>query len=141
MLDSKLHAGYTLYLSCDKEKNVVGGYLKKSVNGLMSESLFGNEKLLVSSFSNVMSCLKNGNILQMYADGFNVVTMLGRKIYEGPYGENECLDNILLINNSGVFACLIELDDFLKRNKDKPIVYRKAYRLYGNDRYLLEGNL
>ena len=31
MLDSKLHAGYTLYLSCDKEKNVVGGYLKKSV--------------------------------------------------------------------------------------------------------------
>ena len=88
-----------------------------------------------------MSFLNAGNTLQIYSDGFNVVTMLGRKIYEGPYGENECLDNILLINNSGVFACLIELDDFLERNKDKPIVYRKAYRLYGNDRYLLEGNL
>ena len=31
MLDSKLHDGYTLYLSCDKEKNIVGGYLKKLI--------------------------------------------------------------------------------------------------------------
>lgn len=141
MLDSKLHAGYTLYLSCDKEKNVVGGYLKRIGDGLVSKSLIGNEELIINSFSNVMSCLENGNILQMYADGFSIVSMLGRKIYEGPYGENECLDNILLINNSGVFACLTELDDFLERNKDKPIVYRKAYRLYGNDKYLLEEKL
>ena len=29
----------------------------------------------------------------------------------------------------------------LENIKEKPIVYRKAYRLYGNDKYLLEENL
>ena len=141
MLDSKLHYGYTLYLSCDKEKNIVGGYLKKTNSGLLYDSLIGNEELLVNSFSNVMSSLEDGYTLQMYSDGFSIISMLGRKIFEGPYGEDECLDNILLVNNSGFLVSLIELDRVLENIKEKPIVYRKAYRLYGNDRYLLEGNL
>lgn len=141
MLDSKLHDGYTLYLSCDKEKNIVGGYLKRTNSGLLSDSLIGNEELLVNSFSNVMSSLEEGNTLQMYSDGFSIISMLGRKIFEGPYGEDEYLDNILLVNNSGFLVSLIELDRVLENIKEKSIVYRKAYRLYGNDKYLLEENL
>ena len=141
MLDSKFHSGYTLYLSCDQKKNIIGGYLKRIRDGLVSDSLSGSEELLINSFSNVVSSLESGNTLQMYADGFSIVSMLGRKTFDGPYGENECLENILLVNNSGFLSCLIELDSILERSKEKPIVYKKAYRLYGNDKYLLEENL
>lgn len=141
MLDNKLHSGYTLYLSCDQKKNIVGGYLKRIRDGLVTDSLSGNEELLVNRFSNVMSSLEEGNTLQMYANGFSIVLMLGRKIFEGPYGEDECLENILLVNNSGFLSCLIELDSVLEKSKEKSFVYRKAYRLYGNDKYILEEKL
>ena len=88
-----------------------------------------------------MSSLEDGNTLQMYSDGFSIISMFGRKIFEGPYGEDECLDNILLVNNSGFLVILIEIDRVLENIKERPIVYRKAYRLYGNDKYLLEDNL
>lgn len=136
-MDEKLHLGYTLYLSCDGEKNVKGGYLKKMENGLCPSPLIGSEIALVSSFSNVLASLEEGNTLQIYCSGSGMTTaMLGCATFEGPYGESECLDQTILAYHSGSISTLMELDTILGNREKKSVEYKKAYRLYGSDKYL-----
>ncbi len=136
-MDEKLNCGYTLYLSCDLEKNIRGGYLKKTENGLCPSPLIGNEEILIGNFSNILASLESGNTLQMYCSGSGMTTaMLGVITFEGPYGEDECLEQTLLAYHSGSISTLMELDTILGDSKNKPVEYRKAYRLYGSDKYL-----
>lgn len=136
-MDEKLQLGYTLYLSCDGENNIKGGYLKKIDAGLCPSPLLGSEIELVSNFSNVLSSLKEGNTLQIYCSGSGMTTaMLGCAMFEGAYGESECLDQTILAYHSGSISTLMELDAILGNKDKKTIEYRKAYRLYGSDRYM-----
>lgn len=136
-MDEKLKEGYTLYLSFDSEKNVKGGYLRRVEDGLWSCPLVGNEVVLVDNFPNILTSLEEGRTLQMYRSGYDMITaMLGRVTFEGPYGEIKCLDQAFLAYHSGSIPTLMELDAILEKNKENPMEYKKAYRLYGSDKYL-----
>lgn len=139
MLEERLLKGYTFYFSYDRKDNVRGGYLKKIDRGLCPLELDGDEEILIQQFSNVFNSLQQGKTLQMYRGDIShmFIAMLGDIIREGPYGENECFSDIVVgFHNSPVLA-IGEVEKILENSKEKVVVYKKAYRLYGNDKYMI----
>lgn len=134
---NQLNEGYTLYFGYDRDGKVQGGYLKKVDRYMQPSSLQGDEESFIEMFPHILDSLRNGKMLQMYyGDGpYMYTAMLGDKILEGPYGEDECLDQVVVANDFHAILTLRELDNILENSMERPVVYQKAYRLYGSDKY------
>lgn len=136
MLEEKLRDGYTLYYSFN-DGNLRGGYLKKTDRGLCPLTLGDDEKMLIGEFPNILESLANGNTLQICRSdiGYMFNVMLGKVTREGPYGENDCLYDVVTTYGVSPFSALNDVDNLLEKSNKKEIQYQKAYRLYGQDRY------
>jgi len=66
--------------------------------------------------------------------------MIGSRHYEGPYAEKEYLEVLSGVQDNSIIGVLTELDAQLSKSTEKENVktYRKAYKLYGSDKYKLE---
>lgn len=120
---NKLNNGYTLYFSYDRDENARAGYLKKTDYGMIPSALTGE-----AEFPYVLDLVKQGRTLQLCLSdvGFMFTAMLGNAILEGPYGEEECLDQTIVVSDSNIMLVL--------ENREH-VSYQKAYRLYGSDKY------
>lgn len=133
----QLNDGYTLYFGYDRDGKVQGGYLKKVDRYMQPNSLQGDEEAFIEMFPYVLDSLRNGKKLQMYY-GKGYTAMLGDEILEGPYGEEECLDQVVVAYESHAILTLKVLDNILKDSMMRPVVFQKAYRIYGSDKYQIK---
>lgn len=138
---NQLNEGYTLYFGYDRDGQMQGGYLKRVGRYMQPNSLQGDEEVFIEMFPHILDSLRNGKTLQMYyGDGSYMYTaMLGDKILEGPYGGDECLDQVVVANDFHAILTLKALDNVLKDSMERPIVFQKAYRFYGSDKYQING--
>ena len=127
--------GFTLILS-GEYGNISGGYLKATEDGVYPSCLEGNEIGFLSKyFSNVLDNIKDEKILQLYSVNNGIVGMLGERCYDKD-ADMEYLNVLETSFGIDVVSNLDELNKKLENKKDK--VYRKAYKLYGSDKYKLE---
>ena len=133
----QLNDGYTLYFGYDRDGKVQGGYLKKVDRYMQPNSLQGDEEAFIEMFPYVLDSLRNGKRLQMYY-GNGYTAMLGDEILEGPYGEEQCLDQVVVAYESHAILTLKVLDNILKDSMMRPVVFQKAYRIYGSDKYQIK---
>lgn len=127
--------GFTLILS-GEYGNISGGYLKATEDGVYPSCLEGNEIGFLSKyFSNVLDNIKDEKILQLYSVNNGIVGMLGERCYDKD-ADMEYLNVLETSFGIDVVSSLDELNKKLENKKDK--VYRKAYKLYGSDKYKLE---
>lgn len=135
-MEEMLFNGYTLYLSY-KNNDVVLGYLRSGKDGLEAISEGAGDTLL--GFPNILKNLQDGKLLQMYFGDIchRFTVMLGSDGYEGPYGEDKYLEDVLVTFDTSPILALLKLENVLSVNstKDEDKVLRKAYRLYGSDKY------
>lgn len=125
---NKLNNDYTLYFSYDRDENARAGYLKKTDYGMIPSALTGEEEPFIEEFPYVLDLVKQGRTLQFCLSdvGFMFTAMLGNAILEVPYGEEECLDQTIVVSDSNIMLVL--------ENREH-VSYQKAYRLYGSDKY------
>ena len=135
----QLNAGYTLYFGYDRDGKVQGGYLKMVDHYMQPNSLQGDEEDLIEMFPHILDSLRNGKTLQMYYSRDMYIAMLGDEILEGPYGEDKCLNQVVVANDFHAILTLKALDNVLKDSMERPIVFQKAYRFYGSDKYQING--
>ena len=140
-MEERLKEGFTLIMSGEYD-SISGGYLRKGENGIgmIPACLIGNEVKTLEAFPLVLETIKNRKILQLYSSGNDVVAMIGSRHYEGPYAEKEYLEVLNGVQDNSVIGVLTELDAQLSKSDKKENVktYRKAYKLYGSDKYKLE---
>lgn len=134
---NQLNDGYILYFGYDRDGKVQGGYLKKVGRYMQPNSLQGDEENFIEMFPYVLDSLRNGKKLQMYY-GNGYTAMLGDEILEGPYGEEQCLDQVVVAYESHAILTLKVLDNILKDSMMRPVVFQKAYRIYGSDKYQIK---
>ena len=134
---NQLNDGYILYFGYDRDGKVQGGYLKKVGRYMQPNSLQGDEENFIEMFPYVLDSLRNGKKLQMYY-GNGYTAMLGDEILEGPYGEEQCLDQVVVANDFHAILTLKALDNVLKDSMMRPVVFQKAYRIYGSDKYQIQ---
>ena len=135
-MEERLRDGYTFYYSLFNG-NDSGGYLKRTDFGLCGLELCGNEQVLLTNFPNVLQRLNSGNTLQMYfGDVCHMFTMMiGKENREGPYGEEASFSDVFLFYGTSPITVLEEADQILAKNTGQNKQLKKAYRLYGQDRY------
>ncbi len=140
-MEERLKEGFTLIMS-GEYGNISGGYLKRGNNGIgmIPACLIGDEEKALEDFPKVLETIRNSKILQLYSSGNDVVGMIGSRHYEGPYAEKEYLEVLNGAQDKSVIGVLTELDAQLSKSTEKENVktYRKAYKLYGSDKYKLE---
>ena len=140
-MEERLKEGFTLIMSGEYE-GISGGYLKRGNNGMgmIPASLIGDEEKALEAFPLVLETIKNRKILQLYSSGNDVVAMIGSRHYDGPYNESEYLEVKNFAKDDNLICVLSELNSQLSKNEEKENVktYRKAYKLYGSDKYKLE---
>ena len=134
MID-QINEGYTLYFGYDRDGKMQGGYLKRVGRYMQPNSLQGDEEDFIEMFPHILDSLRNGKTLQMYYSRDMYIAMLGEEILEGPYGEDKCLNQVVVANDFHAILTLRELDNILENSMERPVVYQKAYRLYGSDKY------
>ena len=120
--------------------SISGGYLRKGKDGMIPTCLIGNEVKILEEFPLVLETIKNRKILQLYSSGNDVVAMIGSRHYDGPYNESEYLEVKNFAKDDNLICVLSELNSQLSKNEEKEDAktYRKAYKLYGSDKYKLE---
>ena len=138
MID-QLNEGYTLYFGYDMDGKMQGGYLKSVDRYMQPNSLQGDEEAFIEMFPHILDSLRNGKTLQMYYSRNMYIAMLGEKILEGPYGEDKCLNQVVVANDFHAILTLKALDNVLKDSMERPIVFQKAYRFCGSDKYQING--
>ena len=138
MID-QLNEGYTLYFGYDRDGKMQGGYLKRVGRYMQPNSLQGDEEVFIEMFPHILDSLRNGKTLQMYYSRNMYIAMLGEKILEGPYGEDKCLNQVVVANDFHAILTLKALDNVLKDSMERPVVFQKAYRFYGSDKYQING--
>ena len=138
MID-QINEGYTLYFGYDRDGKMQGGYLKRVGRYMQPNSLQGDEEDLIEMFPHILDSLRNGKTLQMYYSRDMYIAMLGEEILEGPYGEDKCLNQVVVANDFHAILTLKALDNVLKDSMERPIVFQKAYRFYGSDKYQING--
>ncbi len=134
-MEESLKLGYALIISCGLKEGIQGGYMRKSKDGISFYPLTGEEETLIGNFSSVLNSLQEGLTLQVYycRNGMTTV-MLGKRTYDEGHG-CECLEESVLAYSKDLVSALMDLDSTLENSNEKPIEYRKAYRLFENDRY------
>lgn len=137
MID-QLNEGYTLYFGYDRDGKMQGGYLKSVGRYMQPNSLQGDEDDFIEMFPHILDSLRNGKTLQMYYSRDMYIAMLGEEILEGPYGEDKCLNQVVVANDFHAILTLKALDNVLKDSMERPIVFQKAYRFYGSDKYQIK---
>lgn len=137
MID-QINEGYTLYFGYDRDGQMQGGYLKRVGRYMQPNSLQGDEEAFIEMFPHILDSLRNGKTLQMYYSRNMYIAMLGEKILEGPYGEDKCLNQVVVANDFHAILTLKALDNVLKDSMERPIVFQKAYRFYGSDKYQIK---
>ena len=137
MID-QINEGYTLYFGYDRDGKMQGGYLKRVGRYMQPNSLQGDEEDFIEMFPHILDSLRNGKTLQMYYSRNMYIAMLGEKILEGPYGEDKCLNQVVVANDFHAILTLKALDNVLKDSMERPIVFQKAYRFYGSDKYQIK---
>ena len=138
MID-QINEGYTLYFGYDRDGKMQGGYLKRVGRYMQPNSLQGDEEDFIEMFPHILDSLRNGKTLQMYYSRNMYIAMLGEEILEGPYGEDKCLNQVVVANDFHAILTLKALDNVLKDSMERPIVFQKAYRFYGSDKYQING--
>lgn len=138
MID-QINEGYTLYFGYDRDGKMQGGYLKMVGRYMQPNSLQGDEEDFIEMFPHILDSLRNGKTLQMYYSRDMYIAMLGEEILEGPYGEDKCLNQVVVANDFHAILTLKALDNVLKDSMERPIVFQKAYRFYGSDKYQING--
>lgn len=140
-MEERLREGFTLIMSGEYD-SISGGYLRKGENGIgmIPACLIGNEVKTLEAFPLVLETIKNRKILQLYSLGNDVVAMIGSRHYDGPYNESEYLEVKNFAKDNELICVLSELNSQLSKNEEKEDAktYRKAYKLYGSDKYKLE---
>ena len=140
-MEERLREGFTLIMSGEYE-GISGGYLKRGNNGIgmIPACLVGDEEKVLEAFPKILETIRSSKILQLYSSGNDVVGMIGSRHYEGPYAEKEYLEVLNGVQDNSVIGVLTELDLQLSKSDKKENVktYRKAYKLYGSDKYKLE---
>ncbi len=138
-MEEMLKVGFTLVFNGEYD-NISGGYLKKGERGMIPMPLRGDEVDTLELFPLVLDTLLEGKILQLYSYDDGIVAMIGSRCYEGPYAEKEYLNVEKNVKNNSVISTLKELNLQLFKNDEKEDAktYRKAYKLYGSDKYKLE---
>ena len=134
MID-QINEGYTLYFGYDRDGKMQGGYLKRVGRYMQPNSLQGDEEDFIEMFPHILDSLRNGKTLQMYYSRDMYIAMLGEEILEGPYGEDKCLNQVVVANDFHAILTLKALDNVLKDSMERPVVFQKAYRFYGSDKY------
>lgn len=137
MID-QINEGYTLYFGYDRDGKMQGGYLKRVGRYMQPNSLQGDEEDFIEMFPHILDSLRNGKTLQMYYSRDMYIAMLGEEILEGPYGEDKCLNQVVVANDFHAILTLKALDNVLKDSMERPIVFQKAYRFYGSDKYQIK---
>lgn len=137
MID-QINEGYTLYFGYDRDGKMQGGYLKRVGRYMQPNSLQGDEEDFIEMFPHILDSLRNGKTLQMYYSRNMYIAMLGEEILEGPYGEDKCLNQVVVANDFHAILTLKALDNVLKDSMERPIVFQKAYRFYGSDKYQIK---
>lgn len=109
-MGERLKEGFTLIMS-EEYDSISSEYLKRGNNGIgmIPACLIGDEEKALGAFPKLLETIRNSKILQLYSSGNDVVGMIGSRHYEGLYAEKENVKT-----------------------------YRKAYKLYGSDKYKLE---
>lgn len=138
MID-QINEGYTLYFGYDRDGKMQGGYLKRVGRYMQPNSLQGDEEDFIEMFPHILDSLRNGKTLQMYYSRDMYIAMLGEEILEGPYGEDKCLNQVVVANDFHAILTLKALDNVLKDSMERPVVFQKAYRFYGSDKYQING--
>lgn len=135
-MEERLRDGYIFYCSSNGG-NVKGSYIKKTDSGLCYLEPCGDENILINSFSNISKDLNSGNILQIYMGDacYMFTVMIGRPVGDGPYGENECLSDVVVTYGDSPIVALNEINRLLGENNKKCLQLKKAHRLYGQDKY------
>ena len=136
---NQINEGYTLYFGYDRDGKMQGGYLKRVGRYMQPNSLQGDEEDFIEMFPHILDSLRNGKTLQMYYSRDMYIAMLGEEILEGPYGEDKCLNQVVVANDFHAILTLKALDNVLKDSMERPIVFQKAYRFYGSDKYQING--
>lgn len=140
-MEERLREGFTLIMSGEYD-SISGGYLRKGENGIgmIPACLIGNEVKTLEAFPLVLETIKNRKILQLYSSGNDVVAMIGSRHYDGPYNESEYLEVKNFAKDDSLICVLSELNSQLSKNEEKEDAktYRKAYKLYGSDKYKLK---
>ena len=138
MIEEILKQGFTLYCKF-KNKNICGGYLKKTSSGIYPLKLSGFEKILIEKYSDILKKLSEGYTLQVYGgySDYKFTAIIGKEGSQGPYGENEMLFNVVASYGYGLLDALNNINNELAAKKEEK-QYTKAYRLYGQDKYYLE---
>lgn len=138
-MEERLKMGFTLIMS-GEYGNISGGYLKKGKDGMIPACLIGNEIKVLETFPLVLETIENRKILQLYSSGNDVFAMIGSRHYDGPYNESEYLEVENFIKDNDLICVLSELNSQLSKRDEKEDAktYRKAYKLYGGDKYKLE---
>lgn len=140
-MEELLKEGFTLIMSGEYD-SISSGYLRRGNNGIgvSPTCLIGDEEKILEAFPKILETIKDSKILQLYSSGNDIVAMIGSRHYEGPYAEKEYLEVLNGAQDKSVIGVLTELDAQLSKSTEKENVktYRKAYKLYGSDKYKLE---
>ena len=143
-MEAMLKDNNTLYLS-GSDTEIYGNYLKKTSWGMVPSSLGEDELPLVEHFKLISESLKAGQTLQMYCGDLShmYTIMLGHVVGEGPYGEQDCLDDVIVTYDNNPLGALMSLEQAIleQREFDKNKELKKAYRLYGSDKYQFYNNV
>ena len=135
-MNELLNTGFTLTFRKTQDNKFVGGYLKKIKEGMYLKELRGDEVIYISNYSNILEKVNNGNILQIYKLLDKYCLMIGNIHYEGPYAEKEYFDVISFGVSDTLMRSLNNLNN--KLDKEKELVHKKIYHMYGSDKYKLD---
>ena len=143
-MEERLKEGFTLIMSGEYGR-ISGGYLKKGDKGMVPAAFIGSEVETLESFPSVLETLNNEKILQLYSIDDDVVACIGTRQYEALYAEKEYLDIQAQAREDSVLCVLeklnLELSNHEEKEEQKTFKRtRKAYKLYGSDKYKLEEN-
>ncbi len=138
-MESRIRAGFTCYVSVDESKNINISYLKAIGEGLIPVEAIGVEEAVIREFPNIMDYLSRGYLMEIFTPdmGNMIVAMLGKHVYEGPYAEEEAIEDIEVETHSDVVRTLMSMDEALGKKDKNKYDYKRAYRLYGTDKYRL----
>ena len=117
-----------------KGNKINGVGIIRGENGWMPFELEENVLKGIYAFSNVITRLQQGELLQIYKDQEEFIHIeIGAKCYEGPYAETEYLEIHGSVEEDSITEGLFQLNSILEQPNNK--YCKKKYRPYGQVHY------
>ena len=140
-MENIIDNNFTVYVHHSGEKGLTGCALRKKLvgsRGIQTIELQTEELNVLTGLPATMQLLEEGNTLQIYRYGGQYSFQMGKTVSAMPPEEIESFDIITEATSSEFYGALVELEEQASKldNDTKKEPLKKAYRLYGSDKYV-----